>query len=215
MTSRTENTLKRKQSAEEPEVVVSSDDDHSKSKARRVSTDASLVSTIASHQTTGESITANAASTTIATREASIEIIGAMIQDLSSSDNAKVDAAIVGLRLELSNNSEKCKSLVTAGGCHALVQIMKNYLDKAIAIIPAGDQVTDCKGHAVLRTLARTLCVIINLMLLHDERKLGIAAIGGVEAVVKVMKTFPKCQTLQELLHVLSYRTWHAVVLAR
>jgi hypothetical protein len=27
---------------------------------------------------------------------------------------------------------------------------------------------------------------------------LGITSIDGVEAVVKVMKTFPKCQTLQE-----------------
>jgi hypothetical protein len=194
MTSRTESAGKRKQTAEEPEAIVSSDSDQSQSKTRRVSTDASLVSTIASHQTTRESITANAASPIIATREASMEIIGAMIQDLSSSDNAKVDAAIVSLRLELSNNSEKCKSLVTAGGCHALVQIMKNYLDKAIAIILAGDQVTDCKGQAVLRTLVRTLCVIINLMLLHDESKLGIAAIGGVEAVVKVMTTFQNAE---------------------
>jgi hypothetical protein len=32
----------------------------------------------------------------------------------------------------------------------------------------------------------------------HDESKVGIAAIGGVEVVVKVMKTFPKCQMLQE-----------------
>jgi hypothetical protein len=28
--------------------------------------------------------------------------------------------------------------------------------------------------------------------------RVGIANVGGVEAVVKVMKTFPKCQTLQE-----------------
>jgi hypothetical protein len=32
----------------------------------------------------------------------------------------------------------------------------------------------------------------------HDESKDGIAAIGGVEAVVKVAMTFPKCQVLQE-----------------
>jgi hypothetical protein len=31
----------------------------------------------------------------------------------------------------------------------------------------------------------------------HKESRVGITAIGGVEAVVKVMKTFPKCQTLQ------------------
>jgi hypothetical protein len=31
----------------------------------------------------------------------------------------------------------------------------------------------------------------------HDESKVGINAIGGIQAVVDVMRTFPKCQDLQ------------------
>jgi hypothetical protein len=51
---------------------------------------------------------------------------------------------------------------------------------------------------AELTTLARTLGVITNLTFQHDESKVGITAVGGVRVVVMVMKTFPKCQMLQE-----------------
>jgi hypothetical protein len=50
---------------------------------------------------------------------------------------------------------------------------------------------------AELKTISKTLSVIIALTFLHDESKIGIAAIGGVEAVVKIMKTFPNCEILQ------------------
>jgi hypothetical protein len=47
-------------------------------------------------------------------------------------------------------------------------------------------------------TLFTSLHVIIKLTYTHDISRVGITAVGGVEAVVEVMKTFPKCQALQE-----------------
>ncbi len=43
----------------------------------------------------------------------------------------------------------------------------------------------------------RALSVIINLTFQHDESTVGISSVGGVEALVNVMETFPKCDELQ------------------
>jgi hypothetical protein len=67
----------------------------------------------------------------------------------------------------------------------------------SIDSIPACDQVTDLNALAELTTLHKTLRAVTKLTLRHDASKVGIAAIGGVEALVKIMKTFPKCQALQ------------------
>jgi hypothetical protein len=75
---------------------------------------------------------------------------------------------------------------------------MEKCLDKAITSIPACDQVTDVNELAELTTLYKALDVIIRLTCRHDETKIGIAAVGGVETVVKIIKTFPKCQRVQE-----------------
>jgi hypothetical protein len=63
---------------------------------------------------------------------------------------------------------------------------------------PACDQVTALNELPELTTLHKTLSVITNLTFNHYDSKVGIAAIGGMEAVVKVMRTFPKCQIIQE-----------------
>jgi hypothetical protein len=131
-------------------------------------------------------------------KEESIQIIGKLIQDLFHSDNTKVNATLNALCLNLDKDKQKCDILVTAGGCHALVHLMKNCLAKAIDEIPACEQVTELSELAELTTLEETLGVITDLTFRHDESKVGIAAIGGVDAVVKVMKTFPKCQKLQQ-----------------
>ncbi len=132
--------------------------------------------------------------------EESPEGVWKMIQDLFRSDNAKVHAALSALFLGLDdeNNKKKRDKIQAVGGCFALVQALKNYLDKAIDSIPACDQVTQSNKHAELITLSKTLQVVANLIFRHEESKVGIAATGGVEAVVKVMKTFPKCKLLQE-----------------
>jgi hypothetical protein len=122
-----------------------------------------------------------------------------MIQDLFHSDNAKVNAALDALFHGLDNENDKKKGdkIQAVGGCFALVHLMQNCLDKAVDRISACDQVTDLNELAELTTLHKTFAVIVALIFCHDESKIGIAAIGGVEAVVKVMKTFPKCQVLQ------------------
>jgi hypothetical protein len=74
---------------------------------------------------------------------------------------------------------------------------LKNCLDKTIARIPACDQVTELNELAELKTLYNTIAVIARLTCKHAENRVGISAIGGVEAAVKVIKTFPKCQALQ------------------
>jgi hypothetical protein len=101
------------------------------------------------------------------------------------------------LDLDLEEDKKKCESLVTAGGCFALIHLMKNCINKTIDEIPACDQVTELDELAELSTLDNTLRAITRLSFQHDESTVGIVAIGGVEAVVKVMKTFPKCQALQ------------------
>jgi hypothetical protein len=83
-------------------------------------------------------------------------------------------------------DEKKHENLVIAEGCFALVQLLKKCLDKAIAKIPEAERTT----------LHKTLSVIVNLSH-HHEESIAVAAIGGVEAVVKVMETFPMCETLQ------------------
>jgi hypothetical protein len=188
MAPRAENVRKRKQTNLEAAVSSSSSDDDNnvdvqpvlqpKTKARRVST--------------------NAAAAPTANHARSIQIAGKLIQDLFHCDNDKVDAALDALDLDFMKDKKKCESLITAGGCFVFIQLMKNCLDKVIASILACDQVTELNELAELATLHKALCVIIRLTFQHDESRVGISAIGGVEVVVKVMKTFPKCLELQE-----------------
>jgi hypothetical protein len=184
MAPRSENARKRKQTAENLKAAVSSSSDDDDQRVTQRNRKACRVRT-------------NAAVAPDADEE-SIEHIGALIQDLFHSDNDKFGNAIVALYLNLYNDEKKCESFVTAGGCLALVQVLKNCLDKAIDEIPACDQVTELNELAELTTLLHTLCVIVSLTFQHDGSPLGIAAIGGVESVVKIMKTFPKCESLHE-----------------
>jgi hypothetical protein len=208
---------KRKPTNIIPETVSSNNGRNPKKrKARRVSTTNALVSTAASslrvdtpaRPVTDSATTANAVSaaskyeesiqSTAAEHEESMKSLGALIQDLFCSDSATVDAVLDALDLDLSEDKKKYERFVTAGGCLALVQLLKKCLDKAIDSVPACDQVTELNELPELTTFVNTLMVITNLTFCHDESAVGIAAIGGVEAVVKVMKTFPKCQLLQE-----------------
>jgi hypothetical protein len=181
-----------------PDTVSSNEDSK---KIRRVSMRASASNAasvrVDTPVVTEEATTANTASATTVNHEESIQTIGKMIQDLFCSDNAKVNATLDALHLN-NEDKKKCESLVTAGGCLALVQLLKKCLDKAIASSSAYEQVTDLNKLADLTTLHKTLCVVTRLTFQHAESRIGISAIGGVEAVVKIMKTFPKCQDLQD-----------------
>jgi hypothetical protein len=131
-------------------------------------------------------------------QEASMRRIEKMIQDLSGSNNEKVVTALIALSMDIRKDPTTRNNMLALDGCDALLQLLKNCLDRAIGEIPACDQVTKLNELAELTTLNKTLRVVTNLTFRHEESKVGITAIGGVEAVVKVMKTFPKCHTLQD-----------------
>ncbi len=118
---------KRKQTAEVAEPLASSGG-QSKSKARRVSTDA-LTSNAAFQQTNDAASVANNASDK---NEESIQSIGKMIQDLCCSDNAKVSAALDALNLDVMKDKKKLEIFVTAGGCLALVNYWRSALTRRL-----------------------------------------------------------------------------------
>jgi hypothetical protein len=188
---------KRKPTNIVPETVSSNDEGRNpkERKSRRVSTDASA-STAASLQVVTENAAAANTASAATEHEDLTRSIGKMIEDLFCSDSAKVDALDV-LDLYFMRNKKKRELFVTAGGCFVLVQLMKTCLNVAIARIAATDQVAELNELAELTTLRTTLGVITNLTFNHDDSRVGITAVGGVEALVKVMQTFPKCQYLQ------------------
>lgn len=59
-------------------------------------------------------------------------------------------------------------------------------------------QATTISNYPELTTLCKALIVISSLTYQHAESRVGITAIGGVTALVKIMNTFPDCQDLQE-----------------
>jgi hypothetical protein len=126
-----------------------------------------------------------------------LEGVGKLIRDLAHSDNAKVNTALAALLLELKTGEEKRNTVIAWGGCAALVHLLKDRLRKVIKKIPACGQVTELHELPDLETIKITLRVIIQLTYHSEMRRSGMVAVGGVEAVVKAMKTFPKCQTLQ------------------
>jgi hypothetical protein len=130
--------------------------------------------------------------------EDSLEGVGKMIQDLFHHDNVKVNAALDALNLDVRKGKENCNIVTAWGGCAALVHLLKDRLKKAMKNGPACDQVSELNELAELTTLHKTLEAIISLTYQTDSGRVGIATLGGVEAVVKVNRTFPKCQTLQE-----------------
>jgi hypothetical protein len=121
-----------------------------------------------------------------------------LIKDLFRSSNTEINAGLVALRVDLYKDKDKCDIFTYLGGCDALVQLAKNCLEKAKRIIPACDQVANLIELAELTTLDKTFRAITNLTYHNEASSSGIIVIGGAEVVVDVMKTFPKCQVLQE-----------------
>jgi hypothetical protein len=110
--------------------------------------------------------------------------------------------------------SQKCETIIAVGGVHALVLLVEKSLTLAVTKFELSgktmtsastssnfhippNQVTLVDGVVELETLDRTLDVIINLTFQNETSRSSISAIGGVEAVVKVMETLPKCRQLQ------------------
>jgi hypothetical protein len=155
---------------------------------------------VQTHAVDSEELTdAITVSPSVAKQEDSIESYGALIKDLYHSDNAKVNAALDALSLDLDEDfAKKCDKIQVVGGYFVLVQLMKKCLDKVIDEIPALDQVTELNELAELTTLHKALCVIIRWTFWYDESRADITAKGGLEAVMKIEKTFRKCQRLHE-----------------
>jgi hypothetical protein len=131
--------------------------------------------------------------------ELSLGVVGKMIQDLFHHDDVKVNAALDAVNLNVRKGKENVNAVTAWGGCAALVHLLKDRLKKAMKKVPACDQVSELKEFAELTSLHKTLRVITSLTYKGETGMVGIATIGGVEAAIKVMRTFPKCQTLQEL----------------
>jgi hypothetical protein len=184
---------RKRKAVEEPEVAISSEDQSpKKSKAPKVTLDSSMtLSRIASLQGNAQMATERVATVN------SMGRIEKKIQNLSGSDNVEVNAALVALLKDLAKDPKTYDNIFSAGGSHALVRLLKSCLEKAIAVIPACDQVTEAHELAELKTIHRTLRVIVNLTFQREESRVEIAEIGGVEVVVKIMKTFPKSEKLQ------------------
>jgi hypothetical protein len=199
------SSYRKRKAVEEPEVATNRDDQTPKDgEALRMSLDSMTLSQIASlHRNaplaTERVGTASKPSASNAREhKASMGRIRETVQDLSGSGNVEVNAALVALSMDVKLDATTRDNIVAADGCHALVQLLKNCLEKGIAGFPACDQVTELIELAELTILHNALLAITNLTYRHVNSRVCITAIGGVEAAIKVMKTFPKCQTLQE-----------------
>jgi hypothetical protein len=102
------------------------------------------------------------------------------------------------LLVDLDNDKEKSETFTFWGGGIALVQLVQHCLKKAMKKIPVCGRVVESNELAELTTLNKSLHVITRLANMHNFIMVGITAVGGMDAVVEVMKTFPKCQALQE-----------------
>jgi hypothetical protein len=210
MSSETTNDRKRK-ATEAPDPVVSSNTDESESRPRdtttprRVSLEApSRVSSthIVAPTPVCRSLVAGFASVTHVTIAApcgSAEGIGKLIQALTCSNGAVVDAALdVMYRYSKHDfGSPSWAKIAAVGGCFGLVQIAKKSLEMAIEIIPLRNQVNDSHLRVITGRLNRACIIISNMTYAYPKSRYGINSIGGVEVLVKVMKTFPKHPWLQ------------------
>jgi hypothetical protein len=180
--------------------TVSSTDDQNPNMARKVSTEGSA-STPALLQMDMLVVAMVAAKNTITTAETAstmeYEGLEKILQDLFRSDTAKVN--VKGLDKDFMKDKKNRANFVAAGGCRVLVQLVKECLKKAKEEIPACYQVTDLCSIPALKSLYKTLSVITKLTFHYDESTtFGFTFYGGVEALIKVMKTFSKCQKLQD-----------------
>jgi hypothetical protein len=149
--SREPSSDRKRKAVQQPEVSIYSDErTPKKSKFPRGSLDSMTLSQIASlYGTTPmstEKVTAVITVSAVAKHEDSIECIGALVQDLFPFGSAKVSATLDALNLDLLGNKKKCDKIHAVGGCLALVQALKNCLDKAMKKIPQCDQVTKING---------------------------------------------------------------------
>jgi hypothetical protein len=93
--------------------------------------------------------------------EDSLEGVEKLIQDLAHSDNAKVNAALDALSVDLGKDKEKCDTVTVWGGCAALVHLLTNCIKMAMKKVPQCDQGTELNELPELATIEKTLRVIV------------------------------------------------------
>jgi hypothetical protein len=201
--SHASNDRKRK-TAQQREAVVStgSDDHQTDRKARRLSPKAEQTdrkvcrvsmeaepSTVASQQTTEE-----AKNHVRRNSKLSMGSIIKLFPDLFHSDSAKARAAHDTMFWDL--YEDKLNELQAAGGYLVLVKVVKDRLRSATEIMLA------CDGRGVTKfeftELNAAIYAIVLLTNGHHQSRVEISMVGGVETIVKVMESFPKCLALQE-----------------
>jgi hypothetical protein len=130
-------------------------------------------------------------------KEEHVEGIEKLIRDLSSSDNATVDAALDTLSQDLEDDVKR-DTITAWGGCAALVHLLKDRLKKEVEKIPPCDQVTELNELPELKTIQNTLHVLVLFTYYSEMGRVGISTVGGVAAVIETMESFTKCQPLQD-----------------
>jgi hypothetical protein len=201
--SHASNDRKRKLTAQEREAVVStgSDDHQTGTKARRVSTEAEQtdrkarrVSTEAETSTVASQLTTEEANHVQRNPKLSMESIIKLFPDLFHSDSAKARAALDTLFWDL--YEEKLDEVQAAGGYLVLVKVVKDCLRNAT------ENMLACDGRGVTNfeftELNAAIYAIVLLTNGHHKSRVEISMVDGVETIVKVMDSFPKCLALQE-----------------
>jgi hypothetical protein len=134
-------------------------------------------------------------------REESLQNIGKLVQDLFHYGHpAIVRGALDALCHQLTEEPTRCEDFVTVGGCAALVQLLMNCNRTATKEKRPQPLSTELlHERPEWKTLYKTLHLVTLLMSTHLESRVAMTAMGGVEAIVNVMKTFRNCQDVQTL----------------
>jgi hypothetical protein len=110
--------------------------------------------------------------------------------------------------VDLDSDKKKFNIMFAVGGGYSLVQLVEIFCKKAVRKFPDPSQVMEV-DKVELYILEKSLDVITELTYHIHECGSAMSAVGGVEAVIAVMKTFPKCQALHEsACYVLVNLTW-------
>jgi hypothetical protein len=131
---------------------------------------------------------------TVAVPYGSMKGIANMMQALTCSNEAAVDLALDTLYRYSKRgfDSQSWAKIATVGGCFGLVQLMQKSLEMAITTIPLRNQPNDFRWRVATGRLSKAFIIISNMT--HGCRRSmnGINSNGGVEVLVKVLKTFRK-----------------------
>jgi hypothetical protein len=200
------NERKRKSTDAPKDVVSNNDEGLNERKTRRVSdgisihadTAASTEGLISGDGCDGGDQESLQSGEHNAGREESLQNIGKLVQDLFlyGQPARVIRAALDALRVQLNGGPRKCEDFVTVGGCAALVQLLR----AASSLKPAQPLSTEFFHELPeWNTLYKALRLVTLLMGTHLESSVAMTAIGGVETIVNVMKTFRNCKAVTAL----------------